>query len=71
MMEYIKETLIGIVVMAICWLLIVLYFGFQKLCDEDSKKREIARFIDKIVSGTFLTYIVICSIAGLIIWLAI
>lgn len=68
-MEYIKETFIGIVLMAICWLLIVLYFGFQKLCDEDSKRGEFARFIGKIGCGTLLTYIAICSIAGLIIGL--
>ena len=69
MMGYIEETLIGIAVMAICWLLYVLYIGFQKLCDEDSKRGEIARFIGKIGSGTLWTYIAICSIAGLIIGL--
>lgn len=67
MMEYIEETLIGIAVMAICWLLYVLYIGFQKLCDEDSKRGEIARFIGKIGSGSLWTYIAICSIVGLII----
>lgn len=64
-----KDTLIGIAVMAICWLLFVLYIGFQKLCDEDSKKGDIARFIGKIGSGLLWTYIAICSIAGLIIGL--
>lgn len=65
-----KDTLIGIAIMAVCWLLYVLYIGFQKLCDEDSKKRgEIARFIGKIGSGSLWTYIAICSIAGLIIGL--
>lgn len=68
-MEYIKETLIGIALMAICWLLIVIYFGFQKLCDGDSKRGEIARLIGKIMNGSLLTYIAICSIAGLIIGL--
>ncbi len=62
-----KDTLIGIAVMSICWLLYVLYIGFQKLCDEDNKRGEIARFIGKIGSGSLLTYIAICSIAGLII----
>lgn len=62
-----KDTLIGIAVMAICWLLYVLYIGFQKLCDGDSKRGEIARFIGKIGSGSLLTYIAICSIVGLII----
>ena len=66
-MEYIKETLIGIAIMAICWLLYVLYIGFQKLCDEDSKRGEFARLIGKILSGSLLTYIALCSIAGLII----
>lgn len=62
-----KETLIGIAVMAICWLLYVLYINFQKLCDEDNKRGEIARFIGKIGSGAFFTYIAICSIIGLVI----
>lgn len=69
MMKWITETLIGIAVMAICWLLYVLYIGFQNLCDEDSKRGEFARFISKIGSGTLLTYIAICSIAALIIGL--
>lgn len=64
-----KDTLIGIAVMAICWLLYVLYIGFQKLCDKDSKRGGIARLIGKIGSGSLLTYIAICSIAGLIIGL--
>lgn len=64
-----KETLIGIAIMAVCWLLFVLYIGFQKLCDEDSKRGEIARFIGKIGSGSLFTYIAICSIAVLIIGL--
>lgn len=67
MMEYIEETLIGIAVMAIFSLLYVLYIGFQKLYDEDSKRGEIARFIGKMGSGSLLTYIAICSIVGLII----
>lgn len=66
-MEYIEETLIGIAVMAIFSLLYVLYIGFQKLYDEDSKRGEIARFIGKMGSGSLLTYIAICSIVGLII----
>ncbi len=64
-----KDTLIGIAIMAVCWLLYVLYIGFQKLCDGDRKRGEIARFIGKIGSGSLLTYIAICSIAGLIIGL--
>ena len=66
-MEYIEETLIGIAVMVICWLLYVLYVSFHKLCDEDSKRGDIARLIGKIGSGSLLIYIAICSIAGLII----
>lgn len=64
-----KETLIGIVMMAVCWLLYVFYIRFQQLCDEDSKRGEIARFIDKIGSGLFWIYIAFCNIAGLIIGL--
>lgn len=66
-MGYIEETLIGIATMVVCWLLFVLYIGFQKLCDEDSKRGELARLIGKIMSGSLLTYIAICSIVGLII----
>lgn len=69
MMKWITETLIGIAVMAICWLVYFLYIGFQKLCDEDSKRGEMARFIGKIGSGSLWTYIAICFIAGLIIGL--
>lgn len=69
MMEWLKETLIGIAVMAICWLLLVLYIRFTQLCDEDSKRGEIARFIGKIGSGLLWIYIAICSIVGLIIGL--
>lgn len=69
MMKWITETFIGIAAMAVCYLLYVLFISFQKLCDEDSKRGEIARFIDKIRSGTLLTYIAICSIVGLIIGL--
>lgn len=64
-----KDTLIGIAIMAVCWLLFVLYISFQKLCDEDSKRGKIARIIVKILSGSLLTYIAISSIAGLIIGL--
>lgn len=69
MMEWLKETLIAIVLMAICWLLLVLYIRFTQLCDKDSKRGEIARFIGKIGSGILWTYIAICSFVGLIIGL--
>lgn len=69
MIELLKKTLIGIALMAICWLLIVLYIGFNRLCDEDSKRGEKARFIGKIGSGVFLTYIAISGIVGLVIGL--
>ena len=69
MIELLKEFLIGIALMAICWLLLVLYIGFNRPCDEDSKRGEKARFIGKIESGVFLTYIAICCIVGLVIGL--
>lgn len=62
-----KETLIGIGVMAICWILYVLYIGFIQLCDEDSKRGEWCRRLGKIGSRAFITYIAICSILGLIV----
>lgn len=67
------ETLIGIAVMAICWMLYVLYIGFLKLCDEDSKRGEIARKIGNISGGIFLVYMIVCSfvipLIVFIIWL--
>lgn len=67
MIEWLKETLIGIGVMAICLILYVLYIGFTQLCDEDSKRGEWCRRLGKICSGAFFTYIAICSILGLIV----
>ena len=67
MIEWLKETLMGIGVMAICLILYVLYIGFSQMCDEDSKRGEWCRRLGKIGSGTFLTYIAICSILGLIV----
>ena len=66
MIEWLKETLIGIAVMAICLIMYGLYIGFTQLCDEDSKRGEWCRRLGKIGSGTFITYIAICSIIGLI-----
>ena len=65
-MEWLKETIIGIAIMVICWLLYVLYIHFIELCDEDSKIGEWCRRLYTIGSGAFLTYIAICSIIGLI-----
>ena len=69
MIEWLKETLIGIGVMAICLILYVLYIGFTQLCDEDSKRGKWCRRLGKIGSGTFIIYIAICSIIGLILGL--
>lgn len=67
MIEWIKETLIGIAVMAILLVLYVLYIGITQLCDKDSKRGEWCRRLCKIGSGIFFTYIAICSILGLIV----
>lgn len=69
MMEWLKETLIGIVLMAICWLSYALYIRFTELSNEDNKRCKIAKIISKIGSGTLWTYIAICSFVGLIIGL--
>ena len=58
MIEWLKEYLIGIALMAICWMLFVLYIGFQKLCDEDSKRGKIARKLGNISWGIFITYMI-------------
>lgn len=47
MMKWLIETFIGIAVMVICWLSYVLHIKFSQLCDEDSKRVEIARFKGK------------------------
>lgn len=67
MIEYFKETLKGLAVMLLCWVLFILYMHFTQLCDEDSKRGELARKISKFASGVFFTYLAVSSIAGLII----
>lgn len=64
-----KETLIGIALIAICWLLYVLYIGYNRFCEEDSKRGRRAKKIGKIASGAFLIYIALCSILGFVIGL--
>ena len=39
-------------------MLFVLYIGFQKLCDEDSKRGKIARKLGNISWGIFITYMI-------------
>lgn len=69
MIEWFKESLIGIVLIVICWLLFVLWIGFLNLCNEDSKRGKIAGFIGKVGSGIFFAYIALCNIVGLIVGL--
>ncbi len=66
MIEWLKETLIGIAVMVILGVLYVLYISFTQLCDEDSKRGEWCRKLGKIGSGTFIIYLTICSLVGII-----
>lgn len=68
-MDWLKDTLIGIAIMAICWLLYALYIEFNKICNENSKRGRIARIANKLCNGTILTYIAICTILGLVIGL--
>lgn len=66
MLEWLKETLIGLGCLAGIWLLAVLYNLFTQLTNEDTELGKTVRKLSKICSGTLLVYIAICSILGLI-----
>ena len=68
-MEVIKDTLAGIGLMAICFVLFVIYSVINQLQEEKSKRGAIAKFIYKLFSGSLLIYIGICSAVGIIIGL--
>ena len=65
MMEGLKETLIGLAILATLWLIAMLYNIFSQIAREDTKHGKMARIIGKVSSGAILTYIVICSLGGL------
>lgn len=73
MIEWLKETLVGLGCLLGLWLLAMIYNIFNKISAEDSKRGEISREIGKYVWGVFLNYLIICSFAVpliiLIIWL--
>lgn len=66
MLEWLKETLIGLGCLAGLWLLAVLYNLFTQLTNEDTELGKTARKFSKICSGTILVYIAVCSVLGLI-----
>lgn len=68
-MSFIIDTIVGLALIAIIIIIVVIYSLYVSIRNEDSKRGKIAKLIGKIVSGACLTYIAICSIAGLIIGL--
>ena len=66
MIEWLKESLIGIFVAVICWVSYVLYIHLTELCDEDSKKGNWCKKLGKIGSRAFIIYMTIFTIIGLI-----
>ncbi len=73
MINWLKETLIGLAVLLFLWLLCKAYIIFITICSEDSKRGEIARKIRDYGEGIVLIYMVICSfvipIVIVIVWL--
>lgn len=66
MLEWLKETLIGLGCLAGLWFLAVLYNLFTQLTNGDTELGKTARKLAKVGSGTLLVYITVCSILGLI-----
>lgn len=66
MLEWLKETLIGLGCLAGLWLLAVLYNLFTQLTNEDTELGKTERKLSKVCSDTLLVYIAVCSILGLI-----
>lgn len=73
MLEWLKETLIGLGCLAGLWLLMMIYNIYNNISEEDSKRGKIAKKIGNICWGTFLTYLIITSfvipLIVVIIWL--
>lgn len=73
MIEWLKETLIGLGCLFVLWLLAIAYSIFSRISEEKSSRGKLARKIGKFGWGTFLTYMIVCSfvipIIFLIIWL--
>lgn len=63
------DTIVGLVLIAVIFLVIVIYSLYASIRDEPSKRGRIARITGDIVCGTLMSYIAICSIVGLIIGL--
>lgn len=68
-MSFIIDTIVGLVLIAVIFLVIVIYSLYASIRDEHSKRGIITRITGNIVRGALMIYIAICSIVGLIIGL--
>jgi hypothetical protein len=73
MLEWLKETLIGLGCLAGLWLFMLVYNIYSNISEKDSKKGRLAKKFGNICWGTFLTYMIITSfvipLIVVIIWL--
>lgn len=68
-MSFIKDTLVGLALIAIIFIIVIIYCLYSDIRNEDSKRGVITRLVGKIGNGMLWAYIAICSIIGLIIGL--
>lgn len=60
-MSFIKDTLEGLALIAIIFIIVIIYRLYSTISNEDSKRGEIARKIGNISWGMFLVYMIVCS----------
>lgn len=60
-MSFIKDTLMGLALIVIIFIIIIGYSLYRTISKEDSKRGEIARKIGNISWGVFLVYMIVCS----------
>lgn len=61
-MSFIKDTLAGLALIAIIFIIVIIYSLYSTLRNEDSKRGEIVRKIGDISWGTFIAYMIGCSL---------
>ena len=73
MIEWLLDTLKGLALLAVLYLLILLYVWFTRISEEDSPRGRLFEKIGNITSSTFFIYFAILSVGvpliALIIWL--
>lgn len=62
-MSFIKDTLVGLALIAVIFIVVIIYRLYSTISNEDSKRGEIARKIGNVIWGTFLAYMIVCSFA--------